>query len=102
AGFQVTVPSQHLCCGRPLYDYGFLKMAKSYLERILETLGPEIAAGTPLIVLEPSCCSVFRAELNGLMPDSPRAHKLMDQTITLAECPEEKAERCTPPTIKRN
>src|SRR6266568_1423535 len=91
AGFPVTVPAQHLCCGRPLYDYGFLKMAKSYLERILETLGPEIDAGTPLIVLEPSCCSVFRDELNGLMPDSTRAHKLMEQTFTLAEFLEKKA-----------
>ncbi len=23
-GYQVSVPRQHLCCGRPLYDYGFL------------------------------------------------------------------------------
>lgn len=101
AGFQVTVPQQHLCCGRPLYDYGFLKMAKPYLTRILATLGPEIDAGTPLVVLEPSCCSVFRDELNGLMPDVPRAHKLMEQTFTLAEFLEKKADGYQPPTLKR-
>src|SRR5205085_10388240 len=24
AGYEVKVPRGHLCCGRPLYDYGFL------------------------------------------------------------------------------
>jgi len=28
-GYQVKVPTQHLCCGRPLYDYGFLARAKT-------------------------------------------------------------------------
>ena len=27
AGFRVTVPNGHLCCGRPLYDYGMLDLA---------------------------------------------------------------------------
>src|SRR5206468_380441 len=27
AGFEVIVPMQHLCCGRPLYDYGMLNTA---------------------------------------------------------------------------
>ena len=27
AGFRVLVPQQHVCCGRPLYDYGFLDLA---------------------------------------------------------------------------
>jgi len=35
AGCRVEVLDRHLCCGRPLYDYGFLDMAKSYLERDL-------------------------------------------------------------------
>ena len=62
AGCEVIVPRRHLCCGRPLYDYGFLGLAKEYLERIFSALGTEIARGTPLVVLEPSCCSVFRDE----------------------------------------
>ena len=36
AGFQVVMPRGPLCCGRPLYDYGFLDLAERYLERILE------------------------------------------------------------------
>ena len=85
AGFQVVVRRQHLCCGRPLYDYGFLSMAKSYLQRIIATLADEIAAGTPFVVLEPSCCSVFRDEMGSLLPDLAEAKKLKESTFTLAE-----------------
>ena len=72
---------QHVCCGHPLYHHGFLDRAKQYLVKILDTLAPEIDAGTPMVVPEPSCCSVFRDELNGLMPDSKRAHRLMEHTF---------------------
>src|SRR5205814_1852381 len=61
AGFQVHVPqsSQHLCCGRPLYDFGLLDHAERYLRRILDALQAQISAGLPVIMLEPSCASVF-------------------------------------------
>ena len=36
AGYEVMVPRKHFCCGRPLYDYGMLDKAKSYLQRILD------------------------------------------------------------------
>lgn len=85
AGCEVLVPKEHLCCGRPLYDYGYLAMAEQYLTRILEALGPEIDAGTPMVVLEPSCCSVFRDELTGLFPELGRARRLKEQTFTLSE-----------------
>src|SRR5947208_1601313 len=35
-GFEVVVPKAHLCCGRPLYDFGMLDQAKRYLKRILD------------------------------------------------------------------
>ena len=38
AGFRVSVPQHHLCCGRPLYDFGMLDKAKQYLERIMTVL----------------------------------------------------------------
>ena len=101
AGYEVQVPMQHLCCGRPLYDYGFLDMAKTYLTNVLDVLDPQISAGTPMVVLEPSCCSVFRDELNGLMPDSPRAHRLMENTFVLSEFLEKRAENYQPPRLKR-
>jgi FAD/FMN-containing dehydrogenase/Fe-S oxidoreductase len=85
AGFRVTLPSQHLCCGRPLYDFGMLDTAKAYLLKVLDALGPQIAAGTPVVVLEPSCAAVFRDELCNLLPDDPRAAKLRDRTFLLSE-----------------
>jgi FAD/FMN-containing dehydrogenase/Fe-S oxidoreductase len=100
AGCEVLVPEQHFCCGRPLYDYGFLEMAKGYLQNILDKLGPEIDRGTPFVVLEPSCCAVFRDELNGLFPESARAHRLQEQTFTLSEFLHQQKD-FTPPTFRR-
>ncbi len=67
----------------------------SYLTTILDALAPEIEAGTPMVVLEPSCCSVFRDELNGLMPESNRAHRLMENTFTFREFLEQEGRRTT-------
>ena len=100
-GYQVTVPMQHLCCGRPLYDYGFLPSAKCYLQSVLDALADEIQSGTPMVVLEPSCCSVFRDELNGLMPESKAAHRLMESTFTLSEFLMKKIPDFVPPKLKR-
>jgi Fe-S oxidoreductase len=85
AGFNVEVPQGHLCCGRPLYDYGFLDAAKDYLRDIMNKLRPEIEAGVPIVILEPSCASVFRDELHGLFPDDRLANKLKEQTFLLSE-----------------
>ncbi len=85
AGFQVHVPRAELCCGRPLYDYGFLGMARRWLRHILETMRPEIQAGIPFVVLEPSCASVFRDELTNLLPGDEDAKRLHQLTYTLGE-----------------
>jgi Fe-S oxidoreductase len=84
-GCDVQVPMQHLCCGRPLYDYGFLDLAKNYLHKVLNTLRDDIEAGTPIVVLEPSCASVFRDELHNLLPDDPLAKKMVAQTFLFSE-----------------
>jgi FAD/FMN-containing dehydrogenase/Fe-S oxidoreductase len=85
AGFAVKVPQSHLCCGRPLYDYGFLDAAKKYLRNIMDSLRSEIESGVPMVVLEPSCASVFRDELHGLFPLDSLANKLRDQVFLLSE-----------------
>jgi Fe-S oxidoreductase len=85
AGFRVQIPRATLCCGRPLYDFGFLNRAKSLLQKILDTLEPEIAAGIPIIGLEPSCVAVFRDELCNLFPRDERARALSRQTFLLSE-----------------
>ncbi|HEV2419541.1 MAG TPA: FAD-binding and (Fe-S)-binding domain-containing protein, partial [Terriglobia bacterium] len=40
AGFRVIVPKQSLCCGRPLYDYGMLGLARRKLRQTLKALAP--------------------------------------------------------------
>jgi Fe-S oxidoreductase len=101
AGLDVTVPAVRLCCGRPLYDFGMLDRAKSYLRRILDHLAPQIDAGVPVVVLEPSCASVFRDELCGLFPADARAGKLRKQTFLLSEFLERHAPDFKPPRLDR-
>jgi FAD/FMN-containing dehydrogenase/Fe-S oxidoreductase len=84
-GFQVLVSPPGLCCGRPLYEFGMLDHARAYLGRIMEAIAPEIAAGTPLVVLEPACASVFRDELTNLLYKSEQARRLSKQTFLLDE-----------------
>jgi Fe-S oxidoreductase len=85
AGYQVTIPEQTLCCGRPLYDHGMLPTARRLLEQILRVLEPQILAGMPLVGLEPSCVAVFRDELLNLFPQDENARRLSKQTFLLSE-----------------
>ena len=87
AGYTVHVPqmTEHLCCGRPLYDFGMLDTAKKYLERVLTALEPQINAGLPVIMLEPSCATVFRDELKNLLPHHGVGQRLSKQTFALSE-----------------
>ncbi len=85
AGFAVEFPKQHICCGRPLYDFGFLDQARDYLQKILRVFGPKIDAGLPVVMLEPSCASVFRDELLNFFPKDERAQRLAQQTFLLSE-----------------
>src|ERR1051326_3639814 len=85
AGYHVTIPRKPLCCGRPLYDFGFLETAKKLLQETMDALQPELEEGVPIIGLEPSCVSVFRAELTGLYPAHPAAKRLKESTMTLSE-----------------
>jgi FAD/FMN-containing dehydrogenase/Fe-S oxidoreductase len=84
-GRPVTIPVRRLCCGRPLYDHGFLDLARWELGRILDVLAPDIVAGTPVVGIEPTCIAVFRDELARLFPDDARAKKLAANVFTLAE-----------------
>src|SRR5262249_27394333 len=99
AGFAVSIPGNHLCCGRPLYDFGFLDEAKRYLQRILDDVGPELDAGVPIVILEPSCASVFRDELMNLLPDNPRAEKLRRLSWTFSEFLERQVPPYQPPKL---
>jgi Fe-S oxidoreductase len=101
AGYRVILPQRHVCCGRPLYDFGMLDRAKKLLLETIEILTPEIAAGTPIVVLEPSCASVFRDELLNLFPGNDRAHRLSSQVMLLSEFLEKKAPHFSIPKLAR-
>ena len=81
-GFEVVLSPPGLCCGRPLYDWGYLDMARAQLREIMERIG-EI--DVPIVGLEPSCVTVFRDELQNLFPADPRAGSLKDRMHTFAE-----------------
>jgi Fe-S oxidoreductase len=101
AGYRVVVPRAHLCCGRPLYDYGMLDTARSYLRTILTTLQPVIEAGVPVVGLEPSCTAVFRDELPEMFPANEDAKRLHAQTFYFSEFLQKKARPggWTPPRV---
>jgi FAD/FMN-containing dehydrogenase/Fe-S oxidoreductase len=86
AGCRVQLPERAtLCCGRPLYDYGMLPTARRWLRVILRELREPIAAGLPVVGLEPSCVAVFRDELVNLLPNDLDARRLRQQVMTLGE-----------------
>jgi len=84
-GCEVVLPPAHLCCGRALYDFGMLDQARQQLAQILAALKDEIAAGTPIIGLEPACVSVFKDELLNLFPHDPAASKLSGQVVYFSD-----------------
>ncbi len=85
AGFAIELPSRPVCCGRPLYDFGMLTLAKRTLRQTLDVLDEVITDGVPVLVLEPSCAAVFRDELRKLLPADEHALRLVAQTFTLDE-----------------
>jgi FAD/FMN-containing dehydrogenase/Fe-S oxidoreductase len=85
AGFEVIVPRGHICCGRPLYDFGHLDAARRYLADVLDRMAPHIEAGRPFIFLEPSCASVFKDELPELFPKDARAGRMRELVWLLSD-----------------
>jgi len=100
AGYHVTIPRKRLCCGRPLYDFGFLATAKKLLAETMDALQPEIDEAIPIIGLEPSCISVFRDELHGLFPNNDSAKRLGKQFMTLSEFITHEGDRFKLPQMK--
>jgi FAD/FMN-containing dehydrogenase/Fe-S oxidoreductase len=85
AGYQVSIPDRHLCCGRPLYDWGYLEEAKALWEETFSALRNAIAQQIPVIGLEPACTSSFKDELVSLFPDREEARKLSKQVVHITD-----------------
>ncbi|WP_052033901.1 FAD-binding and (Fe-S)-binding domain-containing protein [Rhodococcus ruber] len=99
AGFDVRIPDRTACCGLTWISTGQLTTAKRVLRRTLKVLGPDLRAGTPVVVLEPSCAAVFRADLPQLLYGDEDARRLTRQTVTLGELLREKAPHWHPPHL---
>ena len=85
AGYRLLLPRRRLCCGRPLYDYGFLHTARALLEKVMQTLDPLLRQGVPVVGMEPTCIATFRDELPNLFPDDERAQRLSSQSFLFTE-----------------
>jgi Fe-S oxidoreductase len=102
AGFQVVIPDRPVCCGRPLYDYGMLTLARRYLRRTLRAVSPYVRAGVPVVGLEPSCVAVFRDELTNLLPSDADAQRLHSQSFVFAEFLTKHAQEWPVPRLQRS
>ena len=100
AGFRVRVPEQPVCCGRPLYDFGMLDRARTYLRKVVATLQQEIRDDIPVVVLEPSCASVFRDEMGNLLPHDEDAHRFSQHVFLLGEFLDKYAPLYAPPQLR--
>lgn len=85
AGYRVEIPRRRVCCGRPLFDWGMLGLARRKLREAVEALGPAAEAGVPIVGLEPSCVAALRDELPDLLAEDPRARRVAAATLTLSE-----------------
>jgi FAD/FMN-containing dehydrogenase/Fe-S oxidoreductase len=81
AGYRVISPDpagrRPLCCGRTFLSTGLVEEARREARRMLDALTPHVAAGTPIIGLEPSCLLTLRDEFPAILPGT--------ETKTLAE-----------------
>lgn len=59
-------PNRPLCCGRTYLTTGLVEEARVEGARVLAAFRPEIAKGTPIVGLEPSCLLSLRDELYSL------------------------------------
>lgn len=85
SGYRVAVAKKSFCCGRPLYEYGLLTQAREKIADILDIFYEHLPKAANVVVMEPSCLSVFKDEMLRLYPDDKRAKQLAECTGTLSD-----------------
>jgi Fe-S oxidoreductase len=85
AGYEVVLPDKPVCCGLTWISTGQLGVAKRVLRRSLANLAPYLAAGTPIVGLEPSCTAALRHDALDLLPGDNLAAAAAGSTYTFAE-----------------
>ena len=58
---------QPLCCGRTYLSAGVVDRARTEAQRLVTALHPFVAAGIPIVGLEPSCTLALRDEVPALL-----------------------------------
>ncbi|WP_338931915.1 FAD-binding and (Fe-S)-binding domain-containing protein [Streptomyces netropsis] len=101
AGLRVVVPPKAVCCGLTWVSTGQLGRARAVMRRTLDVMAPALAAGLPVVGLEPSCTAALRTDLPELLPDDPRAARLASAVKTFAQVIEERAPDWEPPRLDR-
>jgi Fe-S oxidoreductase len=84
-GYSVELPPRSVCCGLTWTSTGQVGAAREVLRRSLRTIEPWLAAGVPVVGLEPSCTAALRSDGPELLPDEPLASALAGGVRTFAE-----------------
>ena len=72
-GYAVELPPRTVCCGLTWTTTGQVDAARRVVQRSLRTIEPWLAAGVPVVGLEPSCTAALRTDGPELLPDEPLA-----------------------------
>src|SRR5690606_2367305 len=84
AGYAVETLARPQCCGLTWISTGQLDGARRLIGRTVAQLHDYVAAGIPVVGLEPSCLSTLRSDAVELL-DDPRAVEVAQGVFTLAE-----------------
>jgi FAD/FMN-containing dehydrogenase/Fe-S oxidoreductase len=84
-GYAVELPPATVCCGLTWTSTGQVGAARRTLRRSLWLIEPWLAAGVPVVGLEPSCTAALRADAAELLPDHPLLPALRTGVLTFAE-----------------
>jgi FAD/FMN-containing dehydrogenase/Fe-S oxidoreductase len=99
AGFAVHLPQRRVCCGLTWLTTGQLGAARRRLRRSLAVVAPYVAAGLPVVGLEPSCTALLRSDAVELLPAPGPAPAVAAATRTLAELLTERRPDRAPPDL---
>lgn len=84
AGYEPRMLGQEACCGLSWISTGQLDGARKRMRQAMDAIHPVLAAGIPVVGIEPSCTSVWRSDVVDLLPEDPRT-PAMAGVLTLAE-----------------
>ncbi|MDQ3454754.1 MAG: 4Fe-4S dicluster domain-containing protein, partial [Actinomycetota bacterium] len=84
-GYAVEAPTRPVCCGLTWLTTGQVATARRVLRRSVAVVRPWLAAGVPVIGLEPSCAAMLRCEVSQLLPGDADAEALSASVRTFAE-----------------